>query len=200
MLLGHALFANWLVRRTAAVLLAFVLAINISVMLLGASGVVLISPFHTWNKARALGLFAAHVVNQIGAPKLPSAEVALRQAGKKYNVPPHVVYAIAKAESDFQPYRVSRTGAMGLMQLMPDTAVDLGIADPFHPVQNAEGGALYLSRLWRKYRGDLHRVAAAYNYGPGRVPRTGTYDVPPETRVYVSRVFRYSKQLPSRNI
>jgi soluble lytic murein transglycosylase-like protein len=192
---GQSLFENWVVRRTALVLLVFVISVNATITLLGASGAFILSPFHLWNKSQAIGLYATHKVRQLGKPAPLSPENALLRAGRKYGVPEKLVFAVAKAESDFVPLRISRTGAMGLMQIMPGTAKDLGIKDPFHPEDNADGGAKYLSRLWLKYQGDIRRVAAAYNYGPGRVPRSGPYYVPAETKAYVSRVIRYHEQM-----
>ena len=83
---------------------------------------------------------------------------------------------------------------MGVMQLMPDTAKDLDIRDPFDAGENADGGVRYLAKLWKRYRGNMRRVAAAYNAGPGSVPRVGTYRVPRETRRYVDKVIRYTRQ------
>ena len=183
-----AFVGNWLVRRTAIVLVCFILAVNLAVTALGASGAHLLSPFHIWNKARAIGLFASHLVQKARQPETVASKQALRRAVRRHNVPSKLVFAIAKAESDFVPWRVSHTGAMGLMQLMPDTAAELGVVDPFHPQQNADGGVKYLARLYKKYGGDIRRVAAAYNWGPGRVPRTGPYRPPAETRRYVRKV------------
>lgn len=190
-----SLFEKWLVRRTALVLLVFVVSVNGIVILLGASGAFILSPVHMWNKSQAIGLYATHKVRQLVRPAPLSPQNALWRASRKYGVPPKLVLAIAKAESDFLPHRVSRTGAMGLMQIMPDTAKDLGVKDPFHPEDNADGGAKYLSQLWRRYDGDIRRVVAAYNYGPGRVPRSGPYYVPPETKAYVNRVIQYHQQM-----
>ena len=185
--------SNWLVRRTAVVLLCLVLAVNGIVTMLGGSGVYLLSPFHLWNKIRAIGLYTTHVVDQVGEPPLPSSRSALAAAVRRYRVPARLAFAVARVESDFVAHRISHTGAMGLMQLMPDTARELGVKDPFHPMDNADGGVKYLSQLWKKYRGDTRRVAAAYNCGPGRVPRTGAYSVPTETQRYVRRVVSYAK-------
>ncbi|MBN2719131.1 MAG: lytic transglycosylase domain-containing protein [Deltaproteobacteria bacterium] len=159
---------------------------------MGASGAFLLSPFHMDNKLRAIGHFASHLVSRVGQPDSMPPKQALSVAARRHNAPGRLVFAIAKAESDFVPWRVSHTGAMGLMQLMPDTAAALGVEDPFHPRDNADGGAKYIAQLYRRYKGDIRRVAAAYNWGPGHVPTTGPYRVPPETRRYVDRVVRYA--------
>ena len=97
----------------------------------------------------------------------------LRRTAAKHSLPADFVLAVAKHESSFQSHRISRTGAMGIMQLMPGTASDLGVGDPFDPEENAAGAARFLRKLWTRYGGDRRRVAAAYNAGPGPcVPMT----------------------------
>lgn len=113
-------------------------------------------------------------------------------AAKKYNLPNSFVRSVMKAESGFQPNALSPKGAIGLMQLMPDTARTLG-ADPHDPVQNADAGARYLRDLLSKYENDPNQVLlalAAYNAGPGAVEKY--HGVPPyrETREYILRVLK----------
>ncbi len=119
-----------------------------------------------------------------------------RAAGLKHNVPAALVRSIMAAESNLNPSALSRTGAIGLMQLMPGTAREYGV-DPHIPAQNVEGGTHYLRVLMDRYRNSansLHRVIAAYNAGPGAVDRYR--GVPPyrETRTYVARVLGYMRQ------
>ena len=173
---------------------AFVICVNLLVSSLGNTRVFVLSPFHLWNKTQALGYYAAHRLNRLVDGEMISPHLALRHSARKHNVPKRLAFAIAKAESDFIPDRISRCGAMGTMQLMPGTARELGLTDPFHPEQNVDGGVRYLARLMRRYRGDFRRVAAAYNAGPNRVPRSGAYRVPAETRRYVDTVLRYTRR------
>ena len=120
----------------------------------------------------------------------------VRAAALKNNVPAALVSSIMAAESNFDPGVVSQKGAIGLMQLMPDTAQEYGI-DPNVPAQNVDGGAHYLRVLMNRYRkstDSLRRVIAAYNAGPGVVDRYR--GVPPyrETRTYVVRVLEYLRR------
>jgi hypothetical protein len=101
-----------------------------------------------------------------------------------------LVAAMVEAESSFRPLAESPKGAIGLMQLMPGTALEMGVEDPGHPSENIEAGSRYLSRLLRQFDGDLVLALAAYNAGPSWVARFD--DVPPfpETTRYVEKVLR----------
>ena len=112
---------------------------------------------------------------------------AIADGAKRAGVDPALVAAVAQTESGGNPKARSPVGAQGVMQLMPDTARSLGVADPYDPVQNVRAGAAYLRTLLDRF-GDLKSAIAAYNAGPSAVARYG--GVPPyaETRVYVERV------------
>jgi soluble lytic murein transglycosylase len=115
----------------------------------------------------------------------------IRAASDRYSIDADLVRAVIKAESDFEPNARSRKGAMGLMQLMPDTARLYNVLNAFDPVDNVEGGVRHLRMLLERYQGDLRLSLAAYNAGSGAVEKYG--GIPPfaETREYVRRVLRF---------
>lgn len=116
------------------------------------------------------------------------------KAAAKYNVPVNLLKAVGKAESNFDANAVSRSGAQGIMQLMPATAAYLGVTDSFDAEQNIMGGAKYLSELLNKYDGNTSLALAAYNAGMNNVSKYG--GIPPfeETQNYVKKVTAYMKE------
>ena len=117
----------------------------------------------------------------------------IHHAAKTYGVDPDLIKAVIKAESGFDTSSTSPKGAMGLMQLMPETAKELGVNDAYNPVENVMGGTRYLKSLMDRYNGDIPLSLAAYNWGMGNVERHPD-KLPQETRTYIVRVNQFLQQ------
>jgi soluble lytic murein transglycosylase-like protein len=115
-------------------------------------------------------------------------DAAIDQAASRHNVDPNLVRALVKVESNFNPNAVSRKGAMGLMQLMPQTARQLNLKNPFDPQQNIDAGVRHLKQLLDNYNGDVRLSLAAYNAGSGAVSRHRGIPRYSETQNYVRRI------------
>jgi soluble lytic murein transglycosylase-like protein len=113
---------------------------------------------------------------------------AIEEAAARHNVDPNLVRAVVKVESNFNPNAVSRKGAMGLMQLMPSTARQLKVNNPFDPEQNVDAGVRHLKQLLESYGGDINLTLAAYNAGAGAVARSSGVPRYAETQNYVRRI------------
>lgn len=116
---------------------------------------------------------------------------SIKTIAKKYRLEPALLHAVISVESGYNPRAVSSAGAIGMMQLMPGTAADLGVSDPYDPVANINGGARYLRRLLNKF-GQINIALAAYHAGEGRVSR-GRRTIPNilSTRKYVVSVLHH---------
>ncbi|MDY6952858.1 MAG: transglycosylase SLT domain-containing protein [Thermodesulfobacteriota bacterium] len=114
------------------------------------------------------------------------------EAAHRYGVPFSLIKAIIQAESDFDPYAVSDAGACGLMQIMPETARDVGVADAFDPRDNILGGVRYFNELLSRFDGSVPLALAAYNAGPTKVRSLGRMPRIKETKQFVHRVLEYA--------
>ena len=115
----------------------------------------------------------------------------INHIGVRYQVDPNLIKAVIRTESSFNRYAVSSQGAKGLMQLMPETAKDMDVTDPFNPTQNIEGGTRYLRTLLDIFEGNLTLTLAAYNAGPNLVKKVKRIPRIPETINYVKRVLTH---------
>jgi len=132
---------------------------------------------------------ASSDTNSVKSPA--SMEAVFKEAADTYGISENLLKAVAKAESDFNPNCISSAGAMGIMQLMPSTAKELGVINAYDTRQNIMGGAKLLSRLLDKYDGNTSLALAAYNAGSGNVDKYG--GIPPfkETQNYVDKILGY---------
>ncbi len=117
-------------------------------------------------------------------------ERLIGEASRTYGVKKNLIRAVIKAESGFDPKAKSKSGAVGLMQLLPSTGKDLGVTDLYDPRENIFGGTRYLAMLLGRYKGNVELALAAYNWGPGNLERTPRR-LPRETREYIQRVLKY---------
>lgn len=142
-------------------------------------------PVRTFTVERAAGVRVTRPPDRRSARFDPLID----EHASAHGVDPNLVRAVIQVESAFNPLALSNKGAMGLMQLMPATATEFGVANPFDPAENIGGGVRYLKRLLTKYDQKIELALAAYNAGPGAVDRYGQ-QVPPyrETRDYVRRI------------
>lgn len=130
----------------------------------------------------------------------PNYHSIISEKASKYDIDPQLIKAVIKTESNGNPVAISKKGAIGLMQLMPYTANELRVANPFDPEENIEGGIRYLRYLLERFNGDLTLALAAYNAGPKSVEKFGT--VPPftETRQYVKKVLSMYNGKPTHKL
>lgn len=123
----------------------------------------------------------------------------IKQASRRFGIESTLIMAVIKAESDFDHKAISRKGAQGLMQLMPKTADQMDVSNPFNPEENIFGGTQYLSFLLKRFKNDKRLALAAYNAGPEKVE--SYKGIPPykETRIFVKRVLDYYRLYNQRS-
>src|SRR5208337_1470642 len=131
------------------------------------------------------------VANFSSSRNMETFHSTVDEKAKLHNIDPQLVKAVIRVESNWNPYAVSRKGALGLMQLMPSTAALLGVANPFDPIENIDGGVRYLKHMIVQFNGNLTLALAAYNAGPKLVEKKGMVPSIPETVAYVKRVMEY---------
>src|SRR5439155_10566434 len=134
-----------------------------------------------------------HAESSSRRPRVPpnDLEQAILRYSREHRLHPALLRAVIKAESDFDPTAISKAGAVGLMQLMPETAVKLAVRNPYDPEENIGGGARHLRYLLDRFHGDLALALAAYNAGEHRVDQYRTLPPIDETRHYVTKVLRF---------
>jgi soluble lytic murein transglycosylase-like protein len=125
-----------------------------------------------------------------GCDPVPEDQIApiVEEMSQREGLTPDLLRAVIEKESSYRPCAVSPVGAQGLMQLMPETAASLGVANPFDPRENVDGGAKYLKEMLDRYGGNLMLALAAYNAGPTRADNIATFPLPAETTSYVSGI------------
>ncbi|MCF8036673.1 MAG: lytic transglycosylase domain-containing protein [Desulfobacteraceae bacterium] len=126
-----------------------------------------------------------------GDYEMQEIEETIHQAATKHNLSRRLIAGVIRAESGFNTAAVSDAGAQGLMQLMPDTARELGVENPFDIRENIDAGVRYLKQMLHRFGGSLEKALAAYNAGPGAVERFGGEVPYKETRQYVARVLSF---------
>jgi soluble lytic murein transglycosylase-like protein len=183
-----------LLRWVACLSLSYVMGVNYLVRSHGGDPS-LLSISRLSEKTSALARLSLHSVRHLWSDACSDTRHFVIEAAKAEGVPASFALSIARHESGFRSHSISSTGAMGIMQLMPATALRHGVIDPFDPEDNARGAARYIKALWTRYHGDRMRVAAAYNAGERGVPQKGKMRVPGSTLGYAASVVKQARLL-----
>jgi len=134
-----------------------------------------------------------------GKQYLRKYDDVIRKAAEKFGIEVNLIKAIIKAESSFDPDAISESGAQGLMQLMPDTANDMAVGDPFDPEENIFGGTRYLSLLLQRFKQDKRLAIAAYNVGATTVTQHNAVPPIPQTRRFVEKVMKFYREFSEKS-
>ena len=126
-----------------------------------------------------------------GRQYIQNYDTIIQRAAQQFGVESHLIKSIIMTESSFDPNAISESGAQGLMQLMPPTANDMEVHNPFDPEENIFGGTKYLSLLLKKFNQDKKLAIAAYNVGPSVVAQSNSVPLMPQTRRFVKKVMKY---------
>lgn len=179
--------SGWIrVGKWTAFACAPLLAINLAVATFGNTVVFPLSPFRLADKTAALGRYFAHRPRCLGRGH-GDLQPLIRAAERRHRLPRGLLAAIVQIESGGRPHRISWAGAMGPAQIMPATARQLGLGDPFDPETALDASARYLSWQLARYR-NVRLAVAAYNAGPGAVAVAGKVPQNGETEHYVRKV------------
>lgn len=179
----------WWVLRGVLVYLMFNLGVNLALAVTRNLDLTHLLEFgHLDSRSRAVLMLARHRVWHSSWEDEQVVGSLIHQAAVAEGLDPELFNALIVVESARRPHVISPVGACGLGQLMPRTARELGVVDPFDPRENLQGAAAYLSRMLKRFRGDTGLALAAYNAGPGAVARAGRIPRIPETQRYVQKI------------
>ncbi|BAI80611.1 conserved hypothetical protein [Deferribacter desulfuricans SSM1] len=160
----------------------------------------LINPFFIKNRTISCYFLLKHIIFVSGIPTkikdMDKINKTVESVSKKHMVDPLLIHAVIKVESKYNPFAISKTGAMGLMQLMPKTFFSLGFENPFDIEQNIEAGTMYLSTLLKRFN-SLELALSAYNAGPSSIVNNSIPNIG-ETKHYVKKIIREYNQLKTQ--
>ncbi|MEE2961413.1 MAG: lytic transglycosylase domain-containing protein [Myxococcota bacterium] len=188
------------ILTVAFVLGSAIVLINLSIQRFCHGNPHALSARHLPEKVYALSRLSLHsVLRPLEEHEKLDIQNLVKDRANQLGVPTKLAVKIAQIESGFRSKVISSTGAMGVMQLMPKTAAQYKVGDPFNPIENIDGGLRYLRYLLRRYQGDWVRAAAAYNAGPGRVRKHGRLTgLPKETQKYIRHIKKIAQSQPQR--
>lgn len=183
-------------KRVIIIFIAYLILLNVLTFLTSLSPKALINPFYVRNRTVSMYHLAKHIVlvAGLGFVTAPQDEVEklVSDASNKYGADPELIKIMIQVESKGRQFAISRTGAMGLMQVMPVTFYDISNGDPFLAADNIDAGVKYFARQYAKF-GQADLALAAYNAGPQRV-KDGKIPDFGETKHYITRILSEYKQ------